>query len=85
MADESEPALDLCTFRIEKHLVPEWSNYVEKICLHHGENVGVDLEEDILVIRAEVEAENKPGLMRDIERFWDQFVAQRKAMGQWSE
>lgn len=81
----NDPPLDLCTFRIEKHLVPDWSTYVEKICVHHGENVGVDLEGDVLVIRVEVEAENKPGMMRDIERFWDQFVETRKAMGRWTE
>ena len=85
MSDDAKPALELCEFRIEKKLIPDWSNVVEKICLHHGENVGADMELNELVIRVEIDPENKPGMMRDIQSFWGRFVEARQAMGQWDE
>lgn len=75
---------EVLAFKIEMTLVPEWSNLVEKICTHHGERVAVALEDDQMVVKVAVRDENKPGMLRDLQSFWDEFVKRRELEGRWS-
>jgi len=75
---------EVLAFKIEMTLVPEWSNLVERICTHHGERVAVAMQQDELVIKVAVLDENKPGMLRDLQSFWDEFAARRKLEGRWT-
>ncbi|MCB9673829.1 MAG: hypothetical protein H6737_01855 [Alphaproteobacteria bacterium] len=85
--DGPEAPLDDCeilAFKVEMTLVPEWSNLVERICTHHGERVAVALEGDQMVVKVAVKDENKPGMLNDLQNFWDEFARRRKLEGRWT-
>jgi hypothetical protein len=83
--DEVLTDCEILTLRIELDLVPQWSNVVEKIARHHGERVVVGVHGPELLVRVAVKPDNKPGMMRDMERYWADFVELRKREGRWTE
>ena len=83
-AEENTKGTEVLGFRIEMDLAPDWSNLVERICRHHGEYTEVALEGDEIVVRKRIKVENKPGMMRDMQNFWNAFVEKRKVEGKWN-
>lgn len=84
MPDETDKPLEIVALRIEMELVPDWSNLVERICRHHGEDVAAAIEGEEYVIKCSIDPENKPGMMRDLENFWHKFAEQRRQAGEWT-
>ncbi len=74
---------EVLALRVEMRLVPRWSNVVERIARHHGERVEMFVDGGEMVVRVAVKPENKPGLIRDVDRYWSDFAVQQKADGSW--
>ena len=69
--------------RVAFDLVPEWSNLLERIALHHGEQVALGVDGRSYVMKVAMVPERKTGFLADVERHWALFVERRKREGRW--
>ncbi|MEQ1501268.1 MAG: hypothetical protein ABMB14_03515 [Myxococcota bacterium] len=81
--DEVLDSVDELTLRVELDLVPEWSNTLERIAVHHGARVAVGVLGDALGVKVALAPERKDRFLADVERMWDLFVERRKREGRW--
>lgn len=71
------------TFRFDMELVPQWTNLMERICIHHAERYQTFAEPDGYVIKIQIENQNKGTFVNDVNNFWRDYVAQEKRAGRW--
>lgn len=86
MADDTNDATEgteTVALRVELDLVPEWSNLLERIAHHHGEQVAVGVEGPTYVVKVALVADRKGIFLADVERHWGLFVERRKQQGRW--
>jgi hypothetical protein len=80
-----EPA-DLVTLelKIDFSLVPEWSNMVERMAKHFGEEVTARAQPDHLLLVVKLRPEQKAPFQQEMKLWYTRYAAREQRLGRWS-